>query len=113
MEDKDIAARFLFLNMAIKNLELDLQHIKNGPFKIKEPYLELLEKAYSTAINERGKLKRLMYNKKINIVSTDRNNKFSYYKFSYNGIEEEQTYYNHVIKKNVKEIIEGLIKEGN
>lgn len=32
-DDLKIAERYLFVDLAIKNLELDLQHVENDPFK--------------------------------------------------------------------------------
>src|SRR5699024_9205516 len=65
--DLDIASHYLFVDLAIKNLEMDLQHVKNGPFKIKKPYIEFIEKMISNAINERRELKKLMYQRKIRV----------------------------------------------
>ena len=107
--DMDIATRYLFVDMAIKNLELDLQHVQNGPFKIKGPYIELVEGMISKAINERRHLKREMYQRKVQVVFMHRQGDYSTYKFILGGREREMTYMNQVIKKNVEEIIRGLM----
>ena len=105
--DMDIATRYLFVDMAIKNLELDLQHVNNGPFKIKEPYVELIEGMIIKARKEMRQLKKVMYDRKIQVLFMHRQGDFTTYKFIMNGKEQEVTYLNQVIKKKV----EGIIKE--
>lgn len=107
--DLDIASHYLFVDLDIKNLELDLQHVMNGPFKIKEPYIEFIERMISNVINERRNLKRIMYQRKIQVQFLYRQGDFTSYKFFLNGKEREVTYNNMVIKKNVRKIMEKLL----
>jgi hypothetical protein len=109
MENKDIASRYLFVDMAIKNLELDLQHIQNGQFKIKEPYIKLIEKTISEAINERRHLKGLIHQQRIQVLFMHRQGDFTTYKFILGGLEQEVTFHNMVIKKNVESIMGELM----
>lgn len=106
----EIASRYLFINMVIKNLELDLQHIKNGQFKIKDPYLELIEKIIFKAINQRRELKRLMHQRKIQVVLLYRQGDYSTYKFIFGHQELNKTFMKQVIKKNVENIIRKLLE---
>lgn len=108
----DIASRYLFVDLAIKNLELDLQHVMNGPFKIKEPYIEFIERMIFKAINERRESKKLMCQRKIQVQFLHRQGDYSTYKFILDGKEQEMTFMNQVIKKNVESIMKELI-EGN
>ena len=110
--DSDIAFRYLFIDLAIKNLELDQQHVKHGAFKIKEPYIEWIEKMISKAIKERRQLKKIMYQRKIEILLLHRQGDFSTYKVVSNRGEKQVTLINHMIKKNVGEIIKELIGLG-
>lgn len=109
MDNQAIAVRFLFLGLVIKNLELDIEHVKKAPFKIKEPYLAGLERAHAKATEEIKHLKKIMYNKQIKIMATTRNKNFSHYIFHNGNQKEELSYYNYMIRKNVKEIMEELI----
>jgi|SRR5690625_1348082 len=107
--DSDIAYRYLFIDLAIKNLELDQQRIKNGTFKIKEPYIEWIQTMISKAIKERRILKKIMYQRKIEILWIQRQGDFSTYKVILNRGEKEVTFSNHVIKKNVKAVMKALM----
>lgn len=109
MNNKNIAIRYLFVDMAIKNMQLDLQHIQNGPFKINRPYLTMLESMISKGINERKHLKKLMYQKKIRIGLSHTNQGFTTYEVYCDGYKRERTIDNNVIKKNVESVMMELI----
>lgn len=110
MNDLEVATRYLFVDMTIKNLDLDLQHIKNGPFKIKGPYAELIEGMISKAIGERRELKSVMYKRKIQVVFMRRQGDYSTYRFVVGGKQQDKTFMHHVIKKEVEGVIRELMK---
>src|SRR5690625_6127811 len=72
-EEFNIASRFLFLSMARVVIQLDIENIEQGPFKIKNPYLFLLRKMISKATNERRHLRKLMKDKSIQVVIQHKN----------------------------------------
>lgn len=109
MTNKEIAEWYLFIDLAIKNMELDMRHVKNGPFKIKDPYLQLIEKTISKAINKRRKLKQLMRQNKIQVLFLHTQGHFTTYKFILGRNEHEMVFNNMVIKKNVEEVIRKLM----
>src|SRR5699024_10516304 len=59
-EEIQVASRFLFLSMAIVVIQLDVQNIKEGAFKIKKPYIEFLNNMATVAINKRKQLQKVM-----------------------------------------------------
>jgi len=111
-EELQLASRFLFLSMAIKVIEQDIYYTQQGPFKIKEPYLELFTKMNSIAINERRSLQKLMKSKNIKVVCINKNKTFSSFLFLCKGREEKRNYFNPAIRKKVENIIKELIKKG-
>lgn len=110
-EELTLASRFLFLSMAIIVIEQDIRHIKNGLFKIKEPYLELLGRMASEATNERRKLRTEMNAKKIQVILLNKNDSFSSYLFLCQGREEKRNYFNPAIRKKVEAIIQELMRK--
>lgn len=106
-----IASRFLFLSMAITVLELDLQHVQRGKFKIKEPYIEAIERMISLALEERRKLRKEMHKRKLSVHQIRKDDLFTSYLFICNRREEERTYFNPVLRRKVKEIIYQLLRE--
>lgn len=108
-DELNLAIRFLFLSMAITVLEMDLHHMEKGAFKIKEPYLELIEKLITKAKIERRELRKDMYHKKIKVSRLSQNESFSSYLFVAGHREEKRNYFNPAIRKHVEAIIRELI----
>lgn len=99
------ASRFLFLSMAMVVIEQDIKHVQNGAFKIKKPYLNLLNQMISEATKERRQLRKIMKDKKIQVVSLGKNDTFSSYLFICQGKEEKRNYFNPAIRNKVEAII--------
>ncbi|UJL47591.1 hypothetical protein KFZ58_06915 [Virgibacillus sp. NKC19-16] len=108
-EELRVASRFLFLSMAITVIKQDIEHVQKGAFKIKEPYVELLENMASEATNERRELQKIMKNKNIKVVAGNRNESFSSFLFLCRGREEIRNYFNPVIRNKVEAIIQELM----
>lgn len=108
-EELRIATRFLFLSMAIVVIQQDIQHIQKGAFKIKEPYIQLLEKMNANALSERRQLRTEMENKKLRVMLINKNDSFSSYLFLCRGKEEKRNYFNPAIRKKVEEIVQEIM----
>lgn|GEM_PF-938418 len=100
-----IATRFLFLSMAITVMEKDLEHIQNGAFKIKEPYLDFIQRMLTSAKNERRELRKTMHNQQIKITPLNHNESFTSYLFIAGKREEQRNYFNPAIRKHVQTIL--------
>ncbi|CDQ40685.1 MULTISPECIES: hypothetical protein [Virgibacillus] len=110
-EEFTIASRFLFLSMAMVVIQQDIQHIQNGGFKIKEPYMELLKKMETEALNERRSLRKTMQTMQLKVVTLEKNDSFSSYLFLCRGREEKRNYFNPAIRKKVQLIIRELMRK--
>ncbi|PAV29267.1 hypothetical protein CIL05_12795 [Virgibacillus profundi] len=110
-EELQVASRFLFLSMAIVVINQDIQFVKTGPFKIKDLYIELLEKMAAEGVKERRHLRKTMENKKISVVTLNKNDSFSSYLFLCQGREEKRNYFNPAIRNKVETILQELLKQ--
>lgn len=110
LHDINLATSFLFLNMAIKVLELDKRHVQIGDFKIKTPYVKLINNLISKAINERRRLKQIMYKKNIQVNFLYREGEFIHYEFILNKTKVVKCYFSPVIKKEVEKILVSLMR---
>lgn len=108
-EEYSIASRFLFLSMAIVVIRQDIQHVENGPFKIKMPYLTLLKKMEALALDERRKLRVEMKKQTIEVISLNKNDSFSSFLFLCQGREEKRNFFNPSIRKKVEAIIQEFL----
>ncbi|MFD2042731.1 hypothetical protein ACFSTA_00245 [Ornithinibacillus salinisoli] len=110
-EDIQLASRFLFLSMTLVVIKQDIDRIQRGNFKIKESYVELLEKMASEAINERRQLRKAMTAKNLQVTLLNKNDSFSSYLFLCQGREEKRNYFNPAIRKKVKAIFDELMSK--
>jgi hypothetical protein len=108
-EELRVASRFLFLSMAIVVIQQDIQNIQKGAFKIKEPYIQLLEKMNANALAERRQLRTTMEKKKLRVMLINKNDSFSSYLFFCKGKEEKRNYFNPAIRKKVEEIVQEIM----
>ncbi|MFC2949964.1 hypothetical protein [Virgibacillus sediminis] len=108
-EEFQLAARFLFLSMAIVVIRQDTGHIQNGPFKIKGPYLKLLQDMEKAAVEERRRLRQEMNKQSIRVVRLNRNDSFSTFLFISGGHEEKRNYFNPAIRMKVEAIVQELM----
>ncbi|WP_112180110.1 MULTISPECIES: hypothetical protein [Paraliobacillus] len=106
-----LGSRFLFLSMAIVVIQKDLVQIeKEKGFKIKEPYLELLQRMEKRAVAERQQLRKYMVQKKLQVIALEKTDTFSSYLYLCQGREEKRNYFNPTIRKNVEKIIRELME---
>ncbi|TFJ93552.1 hypothetical protein [Lentibacillus salicampi] len=110
-EELQLASRFLFLSMAMVVIQQDIHNIQHGTFKIKEPYINFLENMNTEAANERRKLRKTMQDKKLRVVTLNKNDSFSSYLFLCRGREEKRNYFNPAIRKKVENIIQELMQK--
>lgn len=108
-EELQLASRFLFLSMAIVVIQQDVQHIHKGGFKIKEPYIDLLEKMMTEATSERRQLRQTMKKKSLQVVTLNKNDSFSSFLFLCQNREEKRNYFNPAIRKKVEVILDELM----
>ncbi|MFC3040660.1 hypothetical protein ACFOGI_10415 [Virgibacillus xinjiangensis] len=108
-EELQLAGRFLFLSMAILVIRQDTAHIQQGPFKIKGPYLDLLQNMETAALKERHRLRKEMREKGLRIVRLNKNDSFSTFLFICRGHEEKRNYFNPAIRMKVEAIVQELM----
>ncbi|MFA1818983.1 hypothetical protein ACDX78_02065 [Virgibacillus oceani] len=108
-EDSKVSVRFLFLSMAMIVIEQDIKHVEAGPFKIKEPYLQLLKSMMQIAVSERKQLRKIMLQKSMHVVRLHKNDSFSTFLLICDGHEEKRNFFNPAIRMKVEEILQELM----
>lgn len=109
-EEYSLAARFLFLSMAILVIRQDRGHVQSGKYKIKELYLEMLETMEKRALAERRELRRQMAQRKLRVVSLEKTDSFTSFLFICESREEKKNYFNPAIRKKVENILRELMQ---
>lgn len=112
-EEIAITTRFLFISMAIVVIEQDLRHVEDGPFKIKEPYVQLLHQMNLAALRERKQLRKQMNEKNLQVIRGERTRFFSTFILIAEQKQEEKSYFNPAIRKHVETILRELMQVAN
>jgi hypothetical protein len=95
----------IYLPMIIKILEADGEVIKNGPFKLKNPYLRLIEGALESVRDEQKQTNIHMKRSNMRIVKGSNDGTFTEYKFIYKGHEDKRRYLNVRLRNRTEELI--------
>ncbi|MGL4522665.1 MAG: hypothetical protein ACRCWQ_08970 [Bacilli bacterium] len=94
---------YLFLPMVQKVFQRDYDCIANGPFKVKKPYLLLIEESLRILQKELFIIKKTMRNDNLKAYEHAREDFFTSFIFMAGGYEEEHRYYNLRIRQCVEE----------
>ncbi|WP_070119897.1 hypothetical protein [Bacillus marinisedimentorum] len=104
-EDRKLFEQYIFLPMVVKVLNLDMRQVEVSPFKLKKPYLELIETAILRASQDLRDIKFKMQKRNWKVFEGERDEAFTSYTFVYNGREELHNYFNPRIRNNVEELL--------
>ncbi len=105
-EDRDIMEKAIYLPMVLIVLNRDLSVVETSPFKLKKPYLELIEDTMKDIQKELAEVKLYMKKNKLQVIETKRDDAFTMYMFLYKGYEENHNYFNPRIRNKVQELME-------
>lgn len=104
-KDRDIMEKAIYLPMVLIILNRDMTVINKSPFKLKKPYLELIEEAMKDIQKELAEAKRYMKQNNLGVIETNRDDAFTMYMFLYKGYEEHHNYFNPRIRNKVQELM--------
>ena len=105
-DDRDIMEKAMYLPMVLIILNRDLTVVANSPFKLKQPYLDLIEETMKEIQRELAEVKLYMKKNKLQVIETKRDDAFTLYRFIYKGYEENHNYFNPRIRNKVQELME-------
>jgi hypothetical protein len=105
-EDRNIMEQAIYLPMVLTVLNRDLAVVKNSPFKLRKPYLELIEETMKVIQKELRDVKQYMKKNRMKVEELKRDEAFTMYMFLYKGYEEHHSYFNPRIRNKVQELME-------
>lgn len=105
-EDRNIMEQAIYLPMVLIILNRDLSIIEKAPFKLKKPYVELIEETMKDVQKELAEVKQYMNKNKLKVTEVSRDDAFTMYLFIYKGYEENHNYFNPRIRNKVEELME-------
>jgi hypothetical protein len=104
-DDRNIMEKAIYLPMVLIILNRDLTIVEKSPFKLKKPYVELIEQTMKTIQKELAEVKQYMKKNKIQVMEVSRDDAFTMYLFMYKGYEENHNYFNPRIRNKVEELM--------
>lgn len=113
-EDRDIIELAMYLPMLLTVLERDRLVIEKAPFKLKQPYKNIVEETIKAVQSELKSVKDKMRKGNMKLQQIGHDNTFTQFMFFYKGYEEQHNYFNPRIRNKVQELLEFyLIKRFN
>lgn len=104
--ERVIMEQAIYLPMVLTVLSRDMNVIQKSPFKLKFPYLNLIEEAMKAVQKELAEVKRYMNKNKYKVQEINRDDAFTRFLFLYKGYEEQHNYFNPRIRNKVQELLE-------
>ncbi|WP_345740341.1 hypothetical protein [Planomicrobium okeanokoites] len=95
----------IYLPMVLSVLERDRSIFENGSFKLKRPYLELVEGAISQVQKELKETKIHMRERQMKVMRGTGDDTFTEYVFYHGGYEDHRRYLNLRLRNRVEELI--------
>ncbi len=95
----------IYFPMLISILEKDLETIKNGPFKLKGPYVHLIEGTLKTVRAESKQTNIYLVRNNMKVIKEKSGGTFTKYVFMYGGYEEHRNYLNARLRNRTEELI--------
>ncbi|TYS62702.1 hypothetical protein FZD47_13555 [Bacillus infantis] len=105
-DDRNIMEQAIYLPMVLVVLNRDIGVINNSPFKLKKPYLNLIEDTMKFIQTELAGVKRYMKDNRLQVREIKRDEAFTMFMFLYKGYEEHHNYFNPRIRNRVQELME-------
>jgi hypothetical protein len=104
--ERDIIEKAIYLPMVLIVLNRDLSVIEQSPFKLRTPYLELVEGAMKAIQKELSEVKQFLRKNQIQVKEVKRDESFTMFLFLYKGYEEQHSYFNPRIRNKVQELMQ-------
>lgn len=95
----------IYLPMIIKILEKDRLTIENGPFKLKTPYLNIVEGALKIARTESKETNIYLKRNNMKVIKKGSDETFTEYLFMHGGYEDHRRYLNVRLRNRTEELI--------
>ncbi|MED3661780.1 hypothetical protein NST62_02450 [Ureibacillus sp. FSL K6-8385] len=95
----------IYLPMLITILERDCRFIEQGPFKLKRPYLHLIEEAKRLAMSDLQEAKSYLKRRFLKVERGGSDDLFTEYRFYYKHVMEVRRYSNIRLRNRVEELL--------
>ncbi|RLQ97262.1 hypothetical protein [Falsibacillus albus] len=110
-DERNIFEQAIYLPMVLTVLNRDLSIIEMSPFKLKKPYLELIEETMKAIQKDLAQVKRYMKKHQMKVERLNTDDTFTMYLFLYKGYEEHHNYFNPRLRNKSEELMRYYLYE--
>lgn len=93
---------FILLPLVKKVLERDMKLLQEGDFKVKDPYLDMIQNALKSLHEDMRYIKRFMHKHEIRVTAAGNDGMFSRYSYLCRGYEGKSSYLNANLKRQTR-----------
>jgi len=97
--------KMIYLPMVLTILERDREIVEKGPFKLKRPYVSIIEQAVKEAQRELKGTKLYLRQHNMKVLRGNHDDTFTEYVFFHGGYEEHRRYLNVRLRNRVEELL--------
>ena len=97
--------KMIYLPMVLTILERDREIVAKGPFKLKRPYVLIIEQAIKEAQKDLKGTKLFLRERNMKVIRGKHDDTFTEYVFFHGGYEEHRRYLNVRLRNRVEELI--------
>lgn len=97
--------KMIYLPMVLIILERDREIVEKGPFKLKRPYVAIIEQAVKEAQRELKSTKLFLRQNNMKVIRGNHDDTFTEYVFFHGGYEEHRRYLNVRLRNRVEELL--------
>jgi hypothetical protein len=105
-EDRQLFEKSIFLPMVLTILNRDIELIKVTPFKLKKPYIALVDDSMKRVQKDLYQTKQQMNKKKMKLFEVGRDEAFTQFLFVIDRWEEQHNYFNPRIRNEVQQLLQ-------
>lgn len=103
--DRNIMEQAIYLPMVLTVLNRDLIVVEKSPFKLKKPYLDLIEETMRIIQKDLAEVRSYMKKNRLRVEQEKHDDSFTMFLFLYKGYEEHHNYFNPRIRNKVQELM--------
>ena len=105
-EALELIDQALYLPMVLTILERDRSIFEKAPFKLKQPYLTLIEETIKAVEKDLKEVKFKMKKDSIKVLKIGQNENFTQYVFYYRGYDEQRDFFKPRLRNRTEELLE-------
>lgn len=105
-DDRNLIEKAMYLPMVVVILEKDSKVIEKAPFKLRQPYLNLVDESLRAVQRDLKEVKDQMRKKQMKVQQTAHDEAFTQFSFIWKGYEETHNYFNPAIRNRVHSLLE-------